>query len=429
MVNYSKKISDIAKVILFFICAIPMFFFIDGSVSFGGFGFMYHYLYGMGIMVIAFIFFLKEPDVWYVLELSKDAIALALVYILMVLWSFIIWSVQFEGQETIIKGIFENVYVILAILTAAACRFLFREKSVLYCTYAMSIGNLMIIIPVFLENPSDFITELINLVVTFGDDTGPLMKSIEIHDLTFAFGIIFLYALIRKGLEGRIRILILSGIFSVTGLKRIAVAGIVLGYAIYEILLRIKKYKKYVYIMCGVIIVASFAYLCAVHYGLYDFLELKGLNTKGRNLIYGHINTLFEITPGFMGNGLGFSSKSWDLPFYSKLFQDAYHNEFLKMYVEMGFWGYFVWIFLHLPFRIWFFIRVRGQACGLMYLATAIYCYITYATDNTYYYYYLNFAVFLIAFGGEEGHAYASDRKIKEKFKRLVYSKTASVSG
>lgn len=177
MVNYSKKISDIAKIILFFICAIPMFFFIDGSVSFGGFGFMYHYLYGMGIMTIAFIFFLKEPDIWYVLELSKDAIALALVYILMVLWSFIIWSVQFEGQETIIKGIFENVYVILAVLTAAACRFLFREKSVLYCTYAMSIGNLMIIIPVFLENPSDFITELINLVATFGDDTGPLVKN------------------------------------------------------------------------------------------------------------------------------------------------------------------------------------------------------------------------------------------------------------
>lgn len=145
-----------------------------------------------------------------------------------------------------------------------------------------------------------------------------------------------------------------------------------MGYAIYEILLRIKKYKKYVYIMCGVIIVASFAYLCAVHYGLYDFLELKGLNTKGRNLIYGHINTLFEINPVFMGNGLGFSSKSWDLPFYSKLFQDAYHNEFLKMYVEMGFCGYFVWIFLHLPFRVWYFIRVRGQACGLMYLATAI---------------------------------------------------------
>lgn len=410
-------------IIIFFLFAIPMFYFIDGAFSFGGFGFMYHYLLGAGIIVLAFLVFLIKPDVHCTACLLEDSFALALVYILMVLWSFIIWSIQFEGMDIIVKGIFENIYVILAIVTAAACRYLFREKSVLYCCYAMSIANTMIIIPVFMENPSQFITELINLVVTFGDDTGPLMKSIEIHDLTFAFGLIFLYALIRKGLPGRVRILVLSGIFSVTGLKRIAAAGIVLGYAAYEILLRIKKYKKYVYLLCGAVVAASFLYLCAVHYGLYDYLELKGLNTKGRNLIYGHINTLFYIGPGFLGNGLGFSSKSWNLPFYSKLFQDAYHNEFLKMYVEMGFWGYFVWIFLHLPFRIWYFIQKRGQACGLMYLATAIYCYITYATDNTYYYYYLNFAVFLIIFGAEEGYSLENHKKNKKKGKRHAYKK------
>lgn len=413
-----KKLLTLA---VFFALSIPMFYFIDGAVSFGGFGFMYHYLLGAVIVLLAFTVFLLKPDLTYAINLLEDSSTLALVYILMVLWSFIIWSVQFEGQETIIKGIFENIYVLLAVMVAASCRYLFREKSVLYCCYAMSIANMMIIIPVFLENPSDFISELINLVMTFGDDTGPLMKSIEIHDLTFAFGLIFLYALIRRGLTGRIRILILSGIFSITGLKRIAVAGIVLGYVIYEILLHVKKYKKYVYLLCGAIIAATFLYLCAVHYGLYDYLEQIGLNTKGRNLIYGHINTLFYIGPGFLGNGLGFSSKSWNLPFYSKLFQDAYHNEFLKMYVEMGFWGYFAWIFFHLPFRIWYFIRQRGQSCGLMYLATAIYCYITYATDNTYYYYYLNFAVFLIVFGAEEGYCIASHKKNKKKIRRYVH--------
>ena len=137
-----EKAGRYIKLILFFACAIPMFFYIDGFISIGGFGFMYHYLYGMGIMLITFIFFLKDPDVWYTLELLKDGAALALVYVLMVLWSFVIWSIQFEGQETIIKGIFENIYVLLAIGTATACRLLFREKSVLYCCYAMSIGNL-----------------------------------------------------------------------------------------------------------------------------------------------------------------------------------------------------------------------------------------------------------------------------------------------
>lgn len=106
------KAERYIKLILFFACAIPMFFYIDGFISIGGFGFMYHYLYGMGIMLIAFIFFLKDPDVWYTLELLKDGAALALVYVLMVLWSFVIWSIQFEGQETIIKGIFEGIPVV-----------------------------------------------------------------------------------------------------------------------------------------------------------------------------------------------------------------------------------------------------------------------------------------------------------------------------
>lgn len=412
-------------VFLFFILAIPMFYFIDGAFSFGGFGFMYHYLLGAGIVIIAFLVFLVNPDMKYMMPLIKDSIVVSLVYILMVLWSFVIWSIQFEGQETIIKGIFENIYVILAIMTAAACRYLFKEKSVLYCCYAMSIANTMIIIPVFIEDPAGFINEMINLVITFGDDTGPLMKSIEIHDLTFAFGVIFLYALIHRDLYGRVRILLFSGFFSITGLKRIAAAGIVLGYVVYKLLFHIKKYKRYVYILSGAIIITTFAYLCAVHYGLYDYLETIGLNTKGRNLIYGYINTLFYIGPGFLGNGLGFSSKSWNLPFYSKLFQDAYHNEFLKMYVEMGFCGYFIWIFLHLPFRIWYFIKQRGKECGLTYFAIAIYCYITYATDNTYYYYYLNFAVFLIILGTGEGYILENNKKGGKKNKRYLYSKEA----
>lgn len=99
MMITAGKAERYIKLILFFACAIPMFFYIDGFISIGGFGFMYHYLYGMGIMLIAFIFFLKDPDVWYTLELLKDGAALALVYVLMVLWSFVIWSIQFEKSS------------------------------------------------------------------------------------------------------------------------------------------------------------------------------------------------------------------------------------------------------------------------------------------------------------------------------------------
>ena len=39
---------------LFYLClATPMFFYIDGGITVGGFGVMYHYLYGIGIVLIA----------------------------------------------------------------------------------------------------------------------------------------------------------------------------------------------------------------------------------------------------------------------------------------------------------------------------------------------------------------------------------------
>lgn len=399
-----KKTAEyrIVVFLLFLSLGIPMFYFIDGDIKIGGFGFMYQYLFGMGIVVVACTAFLIHPDIPYFLRLLQDCAALSIVYIILILWSCAIWSVRFERKETITKGLFENVYIILAILVAASVKYLFRKKAVLYCCYAMSIANILIIIPVLLKDPPEFLQELWELVATFGDATGGLMKAVEIHDLTFAFGIILLYALIKKDLYGRKQIIALSLIFSVTGLKRIAAAGIVLGFLLYHLMIRINNYKKYVYLLCSGIIVATFIYLVAVHAGLYDRLELAGLNTKGRNLIYGYINKLFYIGPGFIGNGLGFSSKAWNLPFYSKTVQDAYHNEYLRMYVEVGFCGYFAWLFLHLPFRIEYFIRKHGKEAGLLYLATAVYCYITYATDNTYYYYYLNFAVFLIVTGYKE---------------------------
>lgn len=384
--------------VIFFSLSIPMFFFIDGALTMGGFGFMYHYLFGCGIILLGFVYFLLKPEAEYLVSLLKITVIFSLVYIICILWSCVIWSFRFEGSETIIKGLFENVYVLLAAIIAIAIQLMFSDYSLLLTCYAMSIANAMIIIPVFLSDPGEFLSELSQLVITFGEDTGGLMKSIEIHDLTFTFGMFFLHALLDKNVKGRKQILVLSAIFSITGLKRIAAAGIALGAVLFWGLNQTKKYKQFVYLICEIVIIGSFLYLTAVHYGLFDYLETIGLDTKGRNLIYGYINGLFDINPGFMGNGLGFSSKSWNLPFYSKLFQDAYHNEFLKMYVELGFWGYFVWIIFHLPFRIWYLFRNHGKTVGLMYAASAAYCYITYATDNTYYYFYLNFAVFLTMF-------------------------------
>lgn len=403
MTQGKTKFVNYICFLLFMVLGTTMFYFIDGGITIGGFGFMYHYLYGAGIVVIAFFLFLFLPDTKVFKDMAEITVLLCSVYFILTVWSFMLYAINFEDSSIMTKGIFQNVYIILAVFVAAASWYMFREKTILYASYAMGLANIIIIIPVFASDPGEFISELISLVVTFGNDTGHLMKSIEIHDLTFAFGLIFLYALIDKHVYGRKQVLVITAIFSITGLKRIAVAGIVLGVLLYVVLDKVKSYKALAYTICAIVIAATFAYLCAVHAGLYDYLELIGLDTKGRDLIYSYVNQLFYIGPGYLGNGIGYSSKAWDLPIYSSLVQDAYHCEFLRMYVEIGFSGYFAWIFLHLPFRIGYLFNRFSKHSGLVYLAAAAYCYITYATDNTYYYYYLNLAVFLVVFSAACG--------------------------
>lgn len=410
------KTGNLVTVILYLCMAIPMFFFIDGAITLGGFGFMYHYLFGAGIAAMSFICFLIWPDIRMIGWTIEVSFVLALSYIVPIIISLFIWAVSQSEMSMIIEGSFSCIYVLIAVVVAAGTVYMLRDWAVLVSCIAMSIANVMIIIPVAAEGGiSDFINEFVSLVITFGEDTGPLMKSIEIHDLTFAFCLYLMYAIINKKVKGRKTVIVLSLIFSLTGLKRIAVAGILLAVILYALLIKCNK-KTVQYISIGIIVIviaASFAYIAAVQNGLFYFLESKGIDTKGRQLIYSYLGQLFEITPDFIGHGLGFSRQAWNLPLYSRLHQDAYHNEFLRMFIELGFFGYFIWIYFNLPYRFINIFKMQGKKGGLLYLGMALYCCITYATDNTYYYYYMNMAVFiLVIYSGHEKFK-MEDRRMK----------------
>ena len=125
------------------------------------------------------------------------------------------------------------------------------------------------------------------------------------------------------------------------------------------------------------------------------------MDTKGRDMLYRYVALKYEISPAFMGRGLGFSSEPWDLtgligPEWRGVHQDAYHNEFVRMYVEVGFFGYIAWFIFYLPVRVNYLWKHGGQRAGVLALCYSIYCMITYATDNTLYYYYTNLATFIL---------------------------------
>ena len=398
MLSQKNVRPSILAMAVYITLAIPMFFYIDGGIEAGGFGLMYHYLYGIGICALAFFMFLIKGADDKLGWLIKWGIILSLSYVIPTIYSTFLWSFNFSAKNFISKGLFYNVYMLIAIMVCISTIYLLKDHAIAVSVTAMGIANIMIIVPVAQSDPAEFVQEMIQLVVSFGNETGSLMKSVEIHDLTFAFGLYLLYALVRKDCPHRWYVIAVSLIFSLSGLKRIAFMGIAGGYVLVRALQRMnpKIAKTLVYTICGLIVAFSYTYIIAVHNGLFDILEELGVNTMGRNLIYRQLNTLFDFSPFFLGNGIGFSAHAWDNMTGRKVIHDAFHNEYIRMYVEIGFWGYAAWWFVNIFTRLRYGFKWMGIHGGLYLFSMIFFLYCTYSSDNTYYYYYTSMALFLL---------------------------------
>ena len=398
MSTRKKAGISIPAAALYFAFAAPMYYFVDGGISAGGFGLMYHYLFGIGIVVLAFFAVLFGDKGSRILQLLKSGAVLSASYIIPLILSCFIWAAEYETTRHIIAGVFLDVYVLIGLLTAIGTVYLFGEYAPLISCLAMSAANLAIIAQTAVSNPSEFMKELTALVVTFGENTGSMMKAVEIHDLTFAFGEYLLFALIDRNVKGRKWIFCLSLLFSVTGLKRIAVIGIILGVVIYWLLKRLpeKAAKTAGLIICIVVIVFTLVWITVIHAGFLDILETKfHVDTKGRNLIFRQLNKLFTVSPFFLGKGIGWSKHMWDTLTGRHVINDAIHNEYVRMYIENGFIGYLIWIFTNTVMRFLHFDR-QSHETGRLFIALMLYLYATYATDNTYLYYYTSMALFIL---------------------------------
>lgn len=392
--------------VLYILIATAMFYFYQGSLTLGGFGFMYYYLLGIGIIAIGFVSFLVKPRVDRAVSLAKEATTLSFACLIPLLISVFIWAFSFAQTRVMTRGFFFVVYQLIALLVAMSTVYLFGNKGIRYCLLSMLLANALLLLERIGEfGIAVFAQELLDLVLSFGMNTGTMMRSLEIHDLTFALGLFFLYDLI-EGRKKRMQplFMIITLFFLLVGLKRIGIVAIIVSFLIVLLLKRFsdKTAKTVTMVICYGVISACFIYLVAVSKGLFVYLEEElQIDTKGRMDLYRVVNTFYDLAPTYFGKGLGFSSASWNSLGIDTLgvAQQAYHNEFLRMYVEVGFWGFLAWMWLLLPYRVNASWKKKGKTGGLVTLALVLYCCITYATDNTLYYYYTNTALFMLVMG------------------------------
>ena len=146
--------------------------------------------------------------------------------------------------------------------------------------------------------------------------------------------------------------------------------------------------------------VISFLYIAGIRYGLFEALEQLGIDTKSRALLFANVERYYDVSFTYMGRGTGFERfVEWFTGMESPVplrTQTQIHNDFLRMYLNIGFIGYWVWLWSWLMVRLRYWFRQGGKDAGCLFLGICVYCFVLYATDNTIYYPYTMIACSLV---------------------------------
>ena len=391
--------------VIYMALATGMFFFQDSYFLIGGMELSLKNPCALAILFLALLNFIATVRLDRLTLLKRHAVVQALPYLIPLVFSSIIWVNAGAGSDTVFNGLSMILPQLLSVLVAAATLYLFGGKGVWYCLGAMCAANfLTLLVVVYTGGLGPFLQEFYTLLVTFTQETGPLMEQLETHDITFAFGPFLLYLLLNWETSPRPGLwLFLIAFFSLLGLKRIAFPALALGLLAALLLGRLpeKAAKQAALCVAAAIMLLGFLYIAGIRYGLFDYLEAQlGVDTKGRALLFSHVAPYYEISFAYMGRGTGFermvewmSGAEQAVPLRT---QTQIHNDLLRMYLNIGFIGYWAWLWGWMPARLVYWFRRGGKAAGCLFMGICLYCFVLYATDNTIYYPYTMVACALI---------------------------------
>lgn len=359
-----------------------------------------------GIVVVAyavvrFIIVFDKDNARYAGEYFA-IIAIPIVLVLTV--SLLLWLGRLETLANMMDASQRLLVQFINIFLAVAVIYLFKGAAMRYTLYAMSIAYGYIIFRAISNyGISGFIKSLIIFATSLGIRTEGAMAQLEVHDMTFAFGFFVVYYFQAGKKEPRRWLCrILSSVCFILGYKRIAIFGVVIAlmYSFYFRRIRasekehaLRRFSIGLFLFC-------YAYLFMTRYDLMTkAMNLLGINMMGRSGLYDFVNQYYDISPTFLGYGFNYMRSflvalraAGDSPFATA----SIHNEIVRQFLELGFWGYLMWSGYELLIRPRWMLNRHGLSSAKMYMLCTLYIFITYLTDNTMYYYHTAFVYRLI---------------------------------
>ena len=368
----------------------------------------------LGVIGLAVLYALFYPDEKRFREIWKPTLLYMSLMAALFFWSMVIWIESFATVSSMIRSCSKLVFQSIAILTAVALVYLFRGKAIELFTISICIINgaiMLLCIPDYGVAAS--IQSLVTCLVTFGDAVG-YARQLEIHDLTFVFGQMILYYAVfaprttRQEKCKRWLYLLACCWFFLVGMKRSAIPAVLL-FILIGLLLRKRKVPGWFYpAVGGGCILFFLVFLYCVRYGIISrLLNSVGVDMMGRDYLWSMANPYYEFSVTYLGHGFEYVDTIIGQWYNAGLINQPFpfHNDILKVFVEMGFPGFLLWSGIQYVLTPLFWQRYADQQTALLYMCELGYMTVTYLTDNTAFYFWSTMALRLVAL------AYAMERK------------------
>ena len=384
----------------------------------------FRHAFALLIVASAFVCFLIRPDLPRAAAAVKAGVVLSIPLLVMLTASLLVWCVERTDFDMISRGLSYNILFFnqaTAAFAAVSFLYLFGERGIWYNLIALLCANLLMVVTIMLDSGvGPYLRELWTLIRTFAGETGPIIQQAEIHELAFCLGAYLVYMLTRPRRSAPFLVLlILAGFCFLSAFKRIAMAAMAVAIGGGWLLRLLEKRgggkaaARAAGFAAAAVVVALLAYVALVKAGAFSWMEEAGIDTMGRAHAYEAVDGLYDLSPTFLGNGMGFLTYQIGETDNLNLPMDTIHNDILQTYIDLGFWGFVAWLVSFTTLRVKYFGRGGWAEGAVNALVLAVFMLLVSTTDNTLNYPLVHTALdILIA-----GHGF--DRRAEEERGRL----------
>lgn len=359
----------------------------------------------MGVIALAVLCFFLRPDV----PRAKRALSyLPLFLLLIAIFPFLtmtLWISKLAVLGSIWRSFEQISYQAIAILYVVGMVYLFGRQAIDIFFRAIALANGVIIL---LEIPKfglfESMRSVFHCIITFGDAYG-FMRSLEIHDLTFLFGQLFIYYLFFASREDKVNqsrnrnYAMVCLFFVFIGFKRLVFPALLAAILLAWLLRKSRHVRGWLLILGSLAVVFGFVYIYLIHSGiLIPYLTGMGINLMGRETFWPLASQYFDFSVFWRGLGYEAVNALTETWVESGLLSKAFplHNDFLKVYLEIGFVGLGLWSGIQYLLYPQYWFKKHFSDCAVLYFCIFAYMSMTYLTDNTAFYYWSSIGLRLI---------------------------------